>query len=408
MSTKQHPGQFNCYASACVDEPIFTILGRDPAGPATLRFWMQERIRCGKIKDDDDMARITAAGEEAEAMRDWRESNKDFAGTGQALWRMDRPTSEGNPVCVAPTSGNGVWLSHSDMLALRDYVEQGDRKTALLAIDTLIEARKNQVREEIETNGTAQDVPITTEAAGKFIGDAVQDALDREEAGEDIYADVAAATGVSRKTVKEHALSVGYGGDGVDLAASPEMPDHRFAVFHKAGIYAYARGLEVAPQHLPDALDRLDKDGWELLAIFGVTDSTNIGFIFKRRRQPYVRPELIKIGEADVDPATLAELKAQISSKDVKVEPKPGFEHPGSVGKLPDGIDVEIELHITARDLDDARWAAEQAQESLGPPWRAPTRVYAVIAGQNEPAFDMACFGEGTCIEWDRGEGLRP
>lgn len=67
-----------------------------------------------------------------------------------------------------------------------------------------------------------------------------------------------------------------------DLAHAPEVPHHRFSVFHTSGDYAYARGLEVSPMHLATALDAMAKSGWNLCAIFGQTDAQHIGFIFRR------------------------------------------------------------------------------------------------------------------------------
>lgn len=67
-----------------------------------------------------------------------------------------------------------------------------------------------------------------------------------------------------------------------DLAHGPEVPHHRFSVFHEAGDYAYARGLEVNPTHLPLALDAMRKSGWHLVSLFGETDSKHVGFIFRR------------------------------------------------------------------------------------------------------------------------------
>lgn len=74
-----------------------------------------------------------------------------------------------------------------------------------------------------------------------------------------------------------------------DLAHCPEVPHHRFSVFHEHGDYAYARGLEVNPTHLPIALDAMRLSGWNLLAIFGQTDSQHIGFVF-RRQEPAFDP----------------------------------------------------------------------------------------------------------------------
>lgn len=39
------------------DEMTFVLLGRDMASPATIRFWMAERIRLGKNSPNDDQMR---------------------------------------------------------------------------------------------------------------------------------------------------------------------------------------------------------------------------------------------------------------------------------------------------------------------------------------------------------------
>lgn len=68
----------------------------------------------------------------------------------------------------------------------------------------------------------------------------------------------------------------------VDITELPKMQDHRFGELIKGEYYAYARGLTINPIHLPRALDAMQEDGWELMAIFGQTDASKIGFIFKR------------------------------------------------------------------------------------------------------------------------------
>jgi hypothetical protein len=66
-----------------------------------------------------------------------------------------------------------------------------------------------------------------------------------------------------------------------DLAHGLEVGKHRFTMFTKTENYAYARGLEVSPAHLPLALDAMLVDGWELVSLFGQTDAKNVGFIFR-------------------------------------------------------------------------------------------------------------------------------
>lgn len=43
----------SCMSKARDDEMTFVLLGRDDATPATIRFWIQERIRLGKNQPGD-------------------------------------------------------------------------------------------------------------------------------------------------------------------------------------------------------------------------------------------------------------------------------------------------------------------------------------------------------------------
>lgn len=47
MSTKNNPGRYDCYTKADPDEPMFVLLGRDPAAAITVRFWMIARTVLG-------------------------------------------------------------------------------------------------------------------------------------------------------------------------------------------------------------------------------------------------------------------------------------------------------------------------------------------------------------------------
>lgn len=67
------------------------------------------------------------------------------------------------------------------------------------------------------------------------------------------------------------------------IASLDKIQDYRFGSMVKGENYAFARGLTINPTHLPSALDAMEKDGWDLLAIFGQTTAEEIGFIFKRR-----------------------------------------------------------------------------------------------------------------------------
>lgn len=45
MGTKNNPGSFDCYANAEPDEPMFTLLARDPLAPGLVRIWAALRSR---------------------------------------------------------------------------------------------------------------------------------------------------------------------------------------------------------------------------------------------------------------------------------------------------------------------------------------------------------------------------
>ena len=46
--------EHSCLNKADNDEMIFVLIGRDVAAPATIRFWVEERVRLGKNKLSDD------------------------------------------------------------------------------------------------------------------------------------------------------------------------------------------------------------------------------------------------------------------------------------------------------------------------------------------------------------------
>lgn len=74
MGTKNNPGQFDCYANALPDEPMFVLLARDPNFYYHVTKWARQRgiaIDCGDRPQEDTLM-------VSEAMR--------CAGDG-ALWR---------------------------------------------------------------------------------------------------------------------------------------------------------------------------------------------------------------------------------------------------------------------------------------------------------------------------------
>lgn len=252
MSTKNNPGAFRCYEAALPDEHVFTILARDPAGPATLRFWATERERVGKTVNPDDRDRIEDARRDALLMEDWREKNLDPMGDGSGpSWKLVRITDdEGGPIRSPKDRTVYVPAERDGTEAVRLNVEWLTARTR-----DLVEGRMSREEYthliELACQSPDRRKPVAADPPVAEPG---------TTAGERVVIDTAPS----------------------DLAHAPEVPPHRFSVFHKGEQYAYARGLEINPTHLPVALDAMAKDGWHLLAIFGQTDSQHVGFIFER------------------------------------------------------------------------------------------------------------------------------
>lgn len=66
MGTKNNPGQFDCYAKADADEPMFILLGRDPVAGAAVRFWADTR----EALDPSD-PKVAEARQCADQMDEW-------------------------------------------------------------------------------------------------------------------------------------------------------------------------------------------------------------------------------------------------------------------------------------------------------------------------------------------------
>lgn len=88
MATKRNPGEFDCYAAASEDEPMFVLLGRDECAPERVEEWARKRLRklFGQLAssappDDEEELRIIRKIAEAlqcaNEMRTWRANELD-------------------------------------------------------------------------------------------------------------------------------------------------------------------------------------------------------------------------------------------------------------------------------------------------------------------------------------------
>ena len=79
-STKRSPGEFDCYANADDDEPMFVLLARDVNAPHTVRFWAElyKLIKAGTqdgLLTQKQADKIKDARKCADDMQKWREVN---------------------------------------------------------------------------------------------------------------------------------------------------------------------------------------------------------------------------------------------------------------------------------------------------------------------------------------------
>lgn len=67
MGTKNKPGDFDCYATAEPDEPMFILLGRDPCACLVVAFWVKLRQTLNPDDPKIDNARVCVRELEAYA-----------------------------------------------------------------------------------------------------------------------------------------------------------------------------------------------------------------------------------------------------------------------------------------------------------------------------------------------------
>lgn len=80
MGTKNNPGNYDCYAHADPDEPMFVLLARDKHAPVLVWLWTVLREL-----DNEDPAKVKEARDCIEAMFMWQaDRGRPTVGVGQA------------------------------------------------------------------------------------------------------------------------------------------------------------------------------------------------------------------------------------------------------------------------------------------------------------------------------------
>lgn len=128
----------SCLNRANPDEMLFVLLARDAAAPATIRFWINERVRLRKNQHDD--TQITEAIECAIRMEMYRGAIKAaFIGLeipAEPLTRGDLQQPEAVP--TLSTRWRDVWDMAEPLMAYRDHHRPtGDFLRAVLENDLL-------------------------------------------------------------------------------------------------------------------------------------------------------------------------------------------------------------------------------------------------------------------------------
>jgi hypothetical protein len=161
-NTKKTPGPFDGFAKAKEDEPIFTLLGRDPLAPPLVALWaMMNRIRCGLGQPDHAIwtSLVRAATASPRELSD-REMKAELLQTSEAEeigWAMDEFRKGYEPLAHAPQESYSGYKPDAAAQAARD--ENRERLEASRRLDNSV-AEINGVAEVAERYG------LTSRASG--------------------------------------------------------------------------------------------------------------------------------------------------------------------------------------------------------------------------------------------------
>ena len=106
MATKENPGEFDCYAAAYPDEPLFVLRANDPLAPALVRRWVANYLVAHTELTDEHLSKAREAYRVAAEMEAWRREEKHCMYCGVRRKERDK---EGKRRCAVTTTGLHHW-----------------------------------------------------------------------------------------------------------------------------------------------------------------------------------------------------------------------------------------------------------------------------------------------------------
>ncbi len=154
MGTKQSPSVYDCHGDALPDEPLFTLLARDPQAPKLVRQWARERadmvaLGAAPILDANKVSEAYELAQKMEVWRAKRRNNNQPLVEGEdrgdyshdlekpKFLRGGSPGFRGNLETYVPTDDNKspptVFRNHGDSLPMSPDDERFLKKSAIHA-----------------------------------------------------------------------------------------------------------------------------------------------------------------------------------------------------------------------------------------------------------------------------------
>ena len=160
MGTKNNPGEYDCYANAEPDEPMFILLARDPDAPALVRQWAKARWDRGERQE-----KIAEADACAKAMEDWRNDPANAKDMREKRRLMGALPATGKDLQAMHIAAEAIEMLNREFKAEQITLEA--RYAALRWMESIAAAECKKVPTHANTT-VLRDVPGQAVRAGDF------------------------------------------------------------------------------------------------------------------------------------------------------------------------------------------------------------------------------------------------